>query len=184
MVRLGLLIIGGNVTMPQESEAARTLRAAREELRRTGAKPMSGTKKVLLGVGVAIWAVAVGTAVTLNVADARKPKAVPSAPASPVALAATPDVTPSVEVASPKAPSLSASDAFPICKEAVLDQITHPSTADFSIFGVGFKSYEDGTAILGTTFTARNGFNLELEYEAVCDFTGTTLIGVKIREAR
>lgn len=80
--------------------------------------------------------------------------------------------------------TLSASDAFPICKEAVLDRLTHPSTADFSILGIGFKSYDDGTAILVTTFTARNGFNLEIEYQAACDFTGRTLTGVKIVEAR
>lgn len=86
--------------------------------------------------------------------------------------------------ASPEATPLRESAAFETCKEAVLDRLTHPSTADFSIFGIGFQSYPDGTAILGTTFTARNGFNLEIKYEAACDFIGTELTDVKIVEAR
>lgn len=85
----------------------------------------------------------------------------------------------------PKSTStLSASDARTLCIDATKDRIIHPSTADFSILGAGFKSFDDGTAIFGTTFTAKNSFGLELEYEVACDFTGSTLTDVKIVEAR
>lgn len=85
----------------------------------------------------------------------------------------------------PKSTStLSASDAGALCMEATKNRIRHPSTADFSILGSGFKKFDDGTAIFGTTFTARNDFNLELEYQVACDFTGSTLTDVKIVEAR
>lgn len=85
----------------------------------------------------------------------------------------------------PKSTStLSASDAGALCMEATKNRIRHPSTADFSILGSGFKKFDDGTAIFGTTFTARNDFNLELEYQVACDFVGSTLSDVKIVEAR
>ena len=80
--------------------------------------------------------------------------------------------------------AMSSDKAAPICESAARDRIVHPSTADFSILGRGFKSFDDGTAIFATTFTARNSFNLELEYQVACDFTGSTLTDVKIVEAR
>ena len=84
----------------------------------------------------------------------------------------------------PEAPSFGVGEAASICKDAARDRITHPSTADFSILGIGFRSFDDGTSILTTTFTARNGFNLKLEYQVACDFTGSSLTDITIVEAR
>ncbi len=78
--------------------------------------------------------------------------------------------------------SLTESDAFAACEAAARQQITHPSTADFSVLDANLQSHDDGTALFTTTFTARNSFNLKLTYRLVCDFTGDEMTGTYIFE--
>lgn len=87
-------------------------------------------------------------------------------------------------VESPRSsPTIDASDAATICEDAARERIAHPSTADFSILAIGFRAYDDGTAIFATTFTARNSFNLKLEFNLACDFSGKQMTDIKIVEA-
>lgn len=92
-------------------------------------------------------------------------------------------LVPITEVEQTKPSVLDASDAATVCMDAARKRIVHPSTSSFSVLGSNYRTFDNDTAIFATTFTARNSFNLELEYQLVCDFTGTALTGVKIVEA-
>lgn len=76
-------------------------------------------------------------------------------------------------------------DAVLACERAAKAAAAHPSTVDFSRFmDVSFRADMDGSAILQSSFTAKNGFNLELKYKIQCLFEGGTLTESNIVEAR
>lgn len=58
------------------------------------------------------------------------------------------------------------------CDEIVKSHLTHPSTFDKSIFRSGVTTDEYKTTVL-VGFSAKNSFNLELKYKAICIFNDT-----------
>ena len=80
--------------------------------------------------------------------------------------------------------AIKGADAILKCEDAARERLSHPSTADFAMLDVDFKSFDNGAATYSTTVTARNGFNLELKYQVVCEFTGSELTDIKMDEAR
>lgn len=74
--------------------------------------------------------------------------------------------------------------ALQICEQAARTSAKHPSTVSFSRFmDVSWVTWPSGRAKLASTFTAKNSFNLELEYRIGCLFEGTHLIDIEINEA-
>lgn len=69
------------------------------------------------------------------------------------------------------------------CWAAAKERATHPSTVDISTFGGQFQPYEGGTASYRTTFSAKNSFNLTLNYTISCSFKGNEFTGVDIQES-
>lgn len=68
------------------------------------------------------------------------------------------------------------------CWAAAKERATHPSTVDISTFGGQFNSDESGGASYRTTFTAKNAFNLTLDFTIWCSFKGNDFTGVDIQE--
>ena len=68
------------------------------------------------------------------------------------------------------------------CQHAATIRASHPSTVDVSIFDATFTPYDDGDATYRTTFTAKNAFNLELNFAIECHFTGSEVTDVEIQE--
>lgn len=68
------------------------------------------------------------------------------------------------------------------CWSAAKERATHPSTVDISTFGGQFNSDESGSASYRTTFTAKNAFNLSLNFTISCSFKGNEFMGVEIQE--
>jgi hypothetical protein len=79
---------------------------------------------------------------------------------------------------------ISQGDAVLACEKAAKAAATHPSTVDFSRFmDVAYSVRGDGRVALDSTFTAKNGFNLELKYRIRCLFDGRTYIDSSVVEA-
>ncbi|MCA8320037.1 hypothetical protein [Burkholderia cepacia] len=74
--------------------------------------------------------------------------------------------------------------AIELCKGYARSQANHPSTVDFSIVDTRIAEQPDGSVIAATTFTAKNGFGLELKYEVACRVNGSGIVESGIREAR
>lgn len=70
-----------------------------------------------------------------------------------------------------------------VCEAGALQRTMHPSTADFAIMSADFATRTDGTSTYKTTFTAKNGFNLELKFRVECELTGEDLTSVDVFEA-
>jgi len=79
--------------------------------------------------------------------------------------------------------TLSSSDAYPICKEATLDKLNHPSTADFSIFDTTLD-HTGNESRFTMGLTAKNGFGLELHMISTCVFEGNRLTLNWVEEGR
>ncbi len=73
--------------------------------------------------------------------------------------------------------------AISLCQEYAKSQASHPSTADFSIWGARVVEQPDGSVIARSTFTARNGFGAELKFEVACQVNGSGLVRGAVREA-
>lgn len=87
------------------------------------------------------------------------------------------------EVTSPvSTSSFGSSDAFIACQEGVETRISHPSSLDMAAFTADFNEDADGRSTLNTTFTAKNSFNLESEFQVRCIFENGTLVDVSISE--
>ena len=69
------------------------------------------------------------------------------------------------------------------CLAAARKNAVHPSTVDMSIMGATFTPHDDGSASYLTTFTAKNSFNLELQYSIECLFRGNELTFSSVEEA-
>lgn len=80
--------------------------------------------------------------------------------------------------------SLDKLEAIDACKEAILARANHPSTVQFPMLDYDLRDDGDGNAILLTTFTGRNGFNLELKFDATCMFDGKSVSDVQIDERK
>ena len=80
---------------------------------------------------------------------------------------------------------ISESDAADACEVAAKTATAHPSTVDFSRFlNLSYVTYINGRARLTSTFTAKNSFNLELEFKISCLFEGNEMVENSIDEVR
>lgn len=79
---------------------------------------------------------------------------------------------------------LERSAAVDACEQVSKSAATHPSTVQFSRFlDLAYVSHASGRARVVSTFTAKNAFNLELEYRIDCLFDGASLIETHIAES-
>ncbi|AOJ60971.1 hypothetical protein J3L14_20505 [Burkholderia pseudomallei] len=74
--------------------------------------------------------------------------------------------------------------AITLCQDYARSKATHPSTVDFSLLGTRVAEQSDGSVIAASTFTAKNGFGLELKYEVACQVNGSGIVEAGVREAR
>lgn len=74
--------------------------------------------------------------------------------------------------------------AITLCQDYARSKAAHPSTVDFSIVGARVAEQSDGSVIAASTFTAKNGFGLELKYEVACQVNGSGIVEAGVREAR
>lgn len=73
--------------------------------------------------------------------------------------------------------------AVDACEAAAKAAATHPSTVEFSrIWDLAYIPHVSGRARVVSSFTARNGFNLELKYRIDCLFDGASLMETQIVE--
>ena len=74
--------------------------------------------------------------------------------------------------------------AVDLCKQEILKRAAHPSTVAFPMIDYDFREGSgDGRTQLLMSFKAKNGFGLELEYDARCDFNGRAVTNVAASEA-
>ena len=73
--------------------------------------------------------------------------------------------------------------AFHACEDATKQRVNHSSTVDMSLMAIDFQHLGGGQTQLRTTFTAKNSFNAQLEFEVMCDFFGDELTDIGIVEA-
>lgn len=73
--------------------------------------------------------------------------------------------------------------ATDICKKAILERATHPSTVEFPMLDYDFREGGNGQTQLLMSAKAKNGFGLELEYDVQCDFHGSELSNFIMSEA-
>ena len=80
---------------------------------------------------------------------------------------------------------ISRSRATNLCESYAKSNAVHPSTVDFSRI-MNLSAYEtpNGRTRITSTFTAKNSFNLELEYEISCLLDSNGLIEANINEAQ
>ncbi len=78
-------------------------------------------------------------------------------------------------------PSLSSSDAWESCRSPILRQLTHPSTADFSMFDTHIRQ-AGPTTVFSIGLTAKNGFGLELRLLGYCEIEGGAVKGAYVVE--
>lgn len=70
------------------------------------------------------------------------------------------------------------------CEAVAKQAATHPSTVSFSrVWDLAYLPHVSGRARIVSSFTAKNAFNLELEYRIDCLFDGPTLIETNISES-
>ena len=81
--------------------------------------------------------------------------------------------------------SLGRAAAVEACEAAAKRAATHPSTVSFSrIWDLAYMPHVSGRARVVSSFTAKNGFGLELKYRIDCLFDGAQLIETQIAESR
>ena len=69
------------------------------------------------------------------------------------------------------------------CEAAAKAAANHPSTVSFSrIMDLAYQEHPSGRARVVSSFTAKNGFGLELKYRIDCLFEGSRLIETQIAE--
>lgn len=69
------------------------------------------------------------------------------------------------------------------CEAYAKSAATHPSTVDFSRFmDLAYGTTPGGRAEVNTSFTAKNGFNLEIKYQIRCLYDGPQMIEASIWE--
>lgn len=73
--------------------------------------------------------------------------------------------------------------AIEVCKRAILASASHPSTVEFPALNYDLRDGGGGKTELLMSFKAKNGFGLQLEYDAQCDFTGKMLDDMRMSEA-
>lgn len=77
--------------------------------------------------------------------------------------------------------SISESQAFRLCERYIKANTTNPSTVKISRFwDKSFQTFPNGKAKLLTSFKAKNGYGLELEYDIVCYYEGNKLTEAEI----
>ncbi len=79
---------------------------------------------------------------------------------------------------------INSSRARKLCFDYVRAQAIHPSTVDFSIFSLSINNYPNGNTLVVTTFTAKNSFNLELNYKVKCMLDKNGLVDANIFETK
>jgi hypothetical protein len=76
---------------------------------------------------------------------------------------------------------LTEDQAILACQHYAQSKASHPSTVEFG-WGNKFKGGSDGRTEVSTTFKAKNSFNLELEFDVTCNFTGDQLDDIRVME--
>ena len=66
------------------------------------------------------------------------------------------------------APEISRGEAWHLCKEAVLDLLKNPQSADFALLSTDFAETADGGWSIAGSLTAVNDFNAEQEIGFRC----------------
>ncbi|MCW3784706.1 hypothetical protein [Defluviimonas salinarum] len=79
---------------------------------------------------------------------------------------------------------LSRNAAVNACEMAAKQAATHPSTVSFSrVWDLAYVTHASGRARVVSSFTAKNGLNLELKFRIDCLFDGPDLIETNISES-
>ena len=68
------------------------------------------------------------------------------------------------------------------CWDAAKARASHPSTVDIATFDGQFQSDDSGGSSYRTTFTAKNSFNLTLNFTILCTFKGAKFVDVDVNE--
>ncbi len=75
--------------------------------------------------------------------------------------------------------------AIDLCEEHGKSKANYPSTFSFSrLMDLSTTEHPNGRTTVSSSFTAKNGFNLELKYSIRCLFDSTGLIEASIAEAK
>jgi len=70
------------------------------------------------------------------------------------------------------------------CERYVTQNATHPSTVDFSWINSVVAERGPHNLVVGSTFTAKNGFGLELSYRVRCYFENGRMTSADIYESK
>ena len=80
---------------------------------------------------------------------------------------------------------ISKSRATDLCESYAKSKASHPSTVDFSrIMDLNISEHPNGRTKVSSSFTAKNSFNLELEYSISCLLDSDGLIEANIYESK
>jgi len=174
---------GAIIDMNENEQAAHVAEAASD-------KRKSLWRKGCLIVGI-VWGGSLLFSLLLLGIAGPKGAPDPQSPAPPPKASPLPAPTPSATLtAQSEAPPVVAQvepiaklDAIDVCQKAILARASHPSTVEFPTFDYDFRDAGDGSSKLLMSFKAKNGFGLELKYDAECDFFGHAVKAVLMSEA-
>jgi hypothetical protein len=93
-----------------------------------------------------------------------------------------PDLAVSEQATPAVPPAITKSEARELCEGPIRARLSHPSTADFSVFDTALQQWDDGSAEYSIGLTAKNSFGLELELIAYCDVSEGRVTSVRIEE--
>lgn len=93
-----------------------------------------------------------------------------------------PNVETLAQSAEPETARLSAGTAMDLCRQPILSQLTHSSTADFDGWDTHVQEKPGGSAMFTVGLTAKNSFGLELKLLAYCEIIDGRITSVNILE--
>lgn len=74
--------------------------------------------------------------------------------------------------------------AIDLCESRARSQTSHPSTFNFSrVMDLAVNEHPNGRTTVTSSFTAKNGFNMELKYKIRCLLDATGLIDANVSES-
>jgi hypothetical protein len=71
-----------------------------------------------------------------------------------------------------------------LCETAIKNKATHPSTVNIHIFGYATRTYGTGLRRVWQTFSAKNGFGLELTYRATYEISPDGKVAIYVEEQK
>lgn len=82
-------------------------------------------------------------------------------------------------------PAIDQPAAGSACEAAAKSRASIPSSVDFSRFwSAGFQAQANGRATYVSTFTAKNAFGVDQEFDIACYFSGSQLVSVSVNPSR